>query len=168
VEDQVATLVVLGFADMATADEAALEIEDLNREKLLSLIDWARVIRRPDGTLDVRQGNSTTGVGAMGGTLGGALFGILFLMPIAGAVVGGVLGALGGKLADVGIDDGFIHGLGKQIQPGTSALFVYVHSAEADQVTARMRRFDPELLSTSLPDDAEARLEAALRQTDPV
>jgi uncharacterized membrane protein len=163
----VATLVVLGFADMVTADEAALEVEALNREELLSLLDWARVVRRPDGTLDVRQGNSTTGVGAMGGTLGGALFGILFLAPIAGAVIGGALGALGGKLADVGIDDGFIRGVGEQIQPGTSALFVYVHRVDADPVTARMRRFNPELLSTSLPDDAEARLAAALAQADP-
>ena len=70
-------------------------------------MNWptGRVIRGLDGKIDVRQGTSTTGVGAAGGALWGILFGLLFLMPLAGLATGAATGAIAGKLTDVGIDD---------------------------------------------------------------
>jgi uncharacterized membrane protein len=155
-------IVVFGFSDSTTADQVIPEVEAMQRENLLSLADWARVIRRPDGKLDVRQGNSTTGAGAAGGALWGMLFGLIFLMPIAGLAIGAATGALAGKLADYGIDDKFIKDLGQQIQPGTSALFLYVVAATNDKVIERLRPYNPTLLRTSLSAEAETQLREAL------
>lgn len=158
-----ADLIVLGFKDMTTADDAITEIEQMQREGLITVADWARVIRRPDGKTDVRQAVNTAARGALGGTFWGMLIGLIFLMPLAGAAIGALTGAISGALTDVGIDDTFIKGLGKQIEPGTSALFVYVVQATADKVIDRMRRFQPEVLRTSLSEDADARLREKLQ-----
>jgi len=158
----VAELIVLGFADMHTADDVVIRLDGLQREKLLQITDWARVVRYADGKVEVRQGHSTVAAGAGGGALWGMLLGLIFLMPLAGAVVGGVTGALVGKLTDYGIDDKFIHDLGAQIQPGTSALFLYVTSATTDKVADRLRDLKPTLLHTSLTTDAETKLREAL------
>jgi uncharacterized membrane protein len=157
-----AELIVLGFKHPETADAAAAELEQMQKEALISIADWARVIRRPDGKVDIRQANNPTAAGALGGTFWGLLFGLLFFVPIFGAVVGAAAGALAGALSDVGIDDKMIKGLGEQIAPGTSALFVYVVEATGDKVTERMRQFEPEVLRTSLSNDAEERLRKAL------
>jgi len=158
----VAELVVLGFKNMTTADEAVTELQQMEREALISVADWARVIRRPDGKVDIRQGNHPAAVGALGGTFWGLLFGLIFFVPLFGAAVGAAAGALAGALTDVGIDDKMIKGLGEQIAPGTSALFVHVIEATGDKVTDRMRRIEPEVLRTSLSNDAEERLRKAL------
>jgi uncharacterized membrane protein len=158
----VAELVVLGFKDMATADEAVIDLEQMQKEALISIADWARVIRRPDGKVDIRQGNSPAAAGALGGTFWGLLFGLLFFVPLFGVAIGAAAGALGGALTDVGIDDKLIKGLGNQMTPGSSALFVYVIEATGDKVAERLRRFAPEVLRTSLSTDAEERLRQAL------
>src|SRR5690348_1863280 len=105
-------LIVLGFSTSTGADDAIPEIEAMQRETLLQLADWARVNRKPDGKIYVRQANSPAGAGAAGGALWGMLFGLLFLMPIAGMAIGAATGAIVGKLADYGIDDKFIKELG--------------------------------------------------------
>ena len=156
-------LIVLGFSRSTAADEVIPEVQAMQRENLLQLADWARVIRREDGKVDIRQGaGSTTGTGAATGALWGMLFGLIFLMPFAGLAIGAASGALIGKLSDYGIDDKFIKDLGKQIQPGTSALFLYVVQATTDRVVDRLRSYEPTLLRTSLSEEAEARLRAEL------
>jgi uncharacterized membrane protein len=156
-------MVVLGFKDTATADEAVKELEQMQKEALITIADWARVIRRADGKVDIKQAVNTTAEGALGGTFWGLLFGMIFLVPIAGALLGAASGALMGAFTDVGLDDKMVKGLGKQIEPGTSALFVYVVQATGDKVTERMRRFNPEVLRSSLSNDAEEKLKQALK-----
>jgi uncharacterized membrane protein len=158
----VAELVVLGFKDMSTADEAVIELEQMQKEALISVADWARVIRRPDGKVDIRQGNHPAAAGALGGTFWGLLFGLIFFVPFFGAAIGAASGALIGALTDVGIDDKMIKELGNQIVPGSSALFIYVVQATGDKVAERMRRFQPEVLKTSMSNDAEEKLRQAL------
>src|SRR4051794_39557287 len=121
-----ADLIVIGFKNESLADEVVPHLEHLHSENLLELADWARVIRHQDGKIDIRQATSPAGVGAAGGALFGMFFGLLFLMPLAGAAVGAITGAVFGKLSDIGISDHFIKDVGKQLRPGTSALFLYV------------------------------------------
>jgi uncharacterized membrane protein len=156
------TLIVLGFPNLGLADEAVLELERLQREELLETSDWARVIRRDDGTIDIRHATHQVGTGAVSGGFWGLLLGLLFRAPIAGAAIGATTGAVAGALHDVGVDDGFVESVGLQIQPGTSALFVQVVSATADRVAERMRHLRPTVLRTSLSEEAEARLRRAL------
>ena len=155
-------LVVLGFKEMEKADQVVPELEAMQREGLLDLADWARVIKRPDGKIDVRQATSTAGAGAAGGALWGMLFGLLFLMPLAGLAIGAITGGILGKLADYGIDDKFIKDVGSQITPGSSALFVYVVRATGDRVVERLRPYEPTLIRTSMAHDSEERLRTAL------
>jgi uncharacterized membrane protein len=154
-------LIVLGFKDTAKADQVIPELENMQREGLLDLADWARVIKREDGKLDIRQAHSTAGAGAAGGALWGMLFGLLFLMPLAGLAIGAITGGIMGKLADYGIDDKFIKDVGNQITPGSSALFLYVVRATTDKAIERLQPFGPTLLRTSLSADAEEKLHAA-------
>jgi uncharacterized membrane protein len=153
-----AELVVLGFKDMTTADQVVPELQTMQGEGILQLADWARVIRRPDSKIEVRQAQSTTGAGAAGGALFGALIGLLFLMPLAGAVVGAATGAIMGHFADYGISDKFIKDVGSQITPGSSALFLYVVQMTEDKVAERLKQHEPTLLRTSLSEEAEAKL----------
>jgi uncharacterized membrane protein len=157
-----AELVVLGFKDMVTADEAVKELEMMQSENLIALGDWARVIRKADGKIDVKQAVGTASTGAAGGALWGMLIGLLFLIPIAGLVVGAATGALMGKLSDYGIDDKFIKGLSEQIEPGTSALFLQIQDVTTDKVVERMQKYQPTVLRTSLSQEAEDKLRAAM------
>lgn len=158
-------LAVLGFKDMTTADLVVPELEALQREGLIQLADWARVIRRTDGSIDTRQMTNTAGVGAAGGALWGLLFGLIFFIPIAGALIGAAMGAIMGKLADYGIDDKFIKDVSKQITPGTSALFLYVAQVTTDRVLDRLNRYEPTLIRTSLSKEAEEALRKAMQES---
>ena len=158
-----AELIVLGFKDETTADTAISELENMQREQLIALADWARVTRRLDGKLDVRQATNTAGTGAAGGALWGTLFGLIFLMPLAGAAIGAATGALMGALSDYGIDDKFVKDLGQKITPGTSALFLYIVQATTDRVVDRLKQYQPEILRTSLSQDAEEKLRQSMQ-----
>jgi hypothetical protein len=111
-------LAVIGFKDMDTADKVVPELEALQREGLIQLADWARVIRKADGSIDTKQMTNTTGAGAAGGALWGMLFGLIFFIPLAGLLIGGAMGALMGHLSTMDRDK-FIKEVGKQITPGS-------------------------------------------------
>jgi uncharacterized membrane protein len=153
-----AELVVLGFKDMTTADQVVPELQAMQSEGIMQLADWARVIRRPDSKIEVRQAQSTTGAGAAAGALFGGLIGLLFLMPLAGAAVGAATGAIMGHFADYGISDKFIKDVGNQMTPGSSALFLYVAQMTEDKATERLSKYQPTLLRTSLSEEAETRM----------
>ena len=157
-----AELMVLGFKDMTTADQVIPELQAMQSEGIMQLADWARVIRRPDNKIEVRQAQSTTGAGAAGGALFGGLIGLLFLMPLAGAAVGAATGAIMGHFADYGISDKFIKDVGSQISPGSSALFMYVAQMTEDKAIERLKKFQPTLLRTSLSEEAEMRMRSAM------
>jgi uncharacterized membrane protein len=156
-------IIVLGFKDMSRADEVVPQIQKMQGEGLIELADLVRVIRRPDGRIEVRQATSTAGAGAAGGALLGTLVGLLFLMPLAGMALGAVTGAIIGKFADYGIDNKFIKDVSDQVTPGTSALFLYVSRATPDKVIERLKPHEPTVLRTSLSQDAEERLRAAVQ-----
>jgi len=163
----VAEIVVFGFPKIKDADDALPTLDALQRERLIALVDWARVERHDDGKVDVRQGHNTTAAGAGGGALWGILIGMLFLMPFAGALIGGVFGALTGAVTDYGINDRFIHDVAAKLQPGTSALFLYVTQMTDDKVIGRLKDYQPTLIRTSLSNEAEQKLREAMQATVP-
>jgi uncharacterized membrane protein len=65
-------------------------------------------------------------------------------------------------MGDVGIDDQLAKRLGEKLQPETSALLLLVQSVTANGVLPEVAKFGGEVLQTSLPADAEARLKEAL------
>ena len=73
-------------------------------------------------------------------------------------------GALPVKLKDYGFDDEFINSLGSTIEPNSSAIFLLVRKAVADKVMPRVSEYEATVLQTSLSDEQETNLKAALAE----
>jgi len=163
-------LVVFDFDGIHTADEVLNKLRALQKEYLIDLEDSCVVERDKAGKVHIKQAVNLTAIGAAaGGSRGallGALVGLLFLNPLAGmalgAIAGAGAGALSGSLTDYGIRDDFIKKLSQTIPAGSSALFVLFKSITEDKVLPEIEPYKPRVLKTSLSNEAEARLKAAL------
>ena len=163
-------LVVFDFDGIHTADEVLNKLRSLQKEYLIDLEDACVVERDRGGKIHIKQAVNLAGAGAaMGGLRGamwGTLVGLLFLNPLAGMAIGGIagagVGALSGSLTDYGIRDDFIRKLGETIPEGSSALFVLFRSVTEDKVLPEIERYKPRVLKTSLSNEAEEKLRAAL------
>jgi uncharacterized membrane protein len=163
-------LVILGFDGFHTADEVLNKLRSLQKEYLIDLEDACVVERDSDGKVHIKQAVNLMALGAAaGGSRGaiwGMLFGLLFLNPLAGMAIGAVAGAgagaLSGSLSDYGIRDDFIKKIGETIPKGSSALCVLIRSVTEDKVIPEIEQYKPRVLKTSLSNEQEAKLKAAL------
>ena len=154
-----ATLSVLKFDDAYAADQALKILQRLQQQHLIQVLDAAVVTWQLDKKAPTtRQAVSTTGIGALSGGFWGFLFGLIFFVPLLGMALGAATGALSGALADVGIDDNFIEQTRGKVTRGTSALFLLSEGAVADRVVPELQGLNPELVTTNLPGEQEARL----------
>jgi uncharacterized membrane protein len=169
-EERMSDLVVLGFDGVGTADEVLTKLRSLEKEHLIDLEDACVVVNPDAGKIQIKQAVNLTSLGfttgASTGILIGALAGLLVLNPLAGMAVGGLagagFGALSGSLADYGINDQFIKGLGQTIPRGSSALFLLIRGSTPDKVLPELEPFNPRVIKTSLSNEQEQRLRAAL------
>ena len=76
--------------------------------------------------------------------------------------VGAATGAAFGKMSDVGVNDNFMKELGSKLTPGGAALIALGRSDAPERVLERLRPFGGEVIQTSLSDEDEAQLRAAL------
>jgi uncharacterized membrane protein len=155
-------LYVLAYKDEDGASRTLKEVADLQKQELIKVEDAAVAIHHQNGKVKVKQANHLAGVGATGGAFWGLLFGLIFFVPFAGMAIGAVSGALMGKLSDYGIDDNFIKTVSKKIEPGMSALFLLVHSAQREKVIEALRPYGGELIQSSLAPKQEAELKEAI------
>lgn len=165
-------LVILGFDGLHTADEVLNKLRSLQKEYLIDLEDACVVERESDGKVHVKQAVNLTAIGAAsGGSRGaiwGMLFGLLFLNPLAGMAIGAVAGAgagagaLSGSLADYGIRDDFVKKIAETIPQGSSALCILFRSVTEDKVIPELEPYKPRVLKTSLSNEQESKLKAAL------
>lgn len=163
-------LVVVAFPDEATAFEARAELVRLQKDYLIEMEDAVVVTRDASGAVKLHQAVNLTTAGALGGTMWGALIGMLFLNPLLGAAAGAGAGAISGALTDIGINDGFLKDVGQALDKGQSAVAVLIRKMTADKVLARMQTFRAKgrVIQTSLSDEAEAKLRAALERVQPM
>jgi uncharacterized membrane protein len=160
------TLTVWKFSTPDGAQRAARGLEDMQKEGLLTILDfamvsWAEGKKKPTTT----QGSPTTSTGALGGAFWGMLLGLIFFVPLLGAAVGAATGALTGSMADVGIDDGFIKKVRDEVTPGTSALFLMTSDTVVDRVKERFAAYEPAgLLYTNLSEEQEAALRGVFEE----
>lgn len=154
------TLSVLGFGTPEGAEQALESIQDMQKQRLIVVKD-AAIVSWPEGNKKpkTRQAFSTATAGALGGAFWGMLFGLLFFVPFLGLAVGAAIGALTGKMQDYGIDDTFIEKVKRQVEEGTSALFLLTENEVQDKVIAEMKAWPEfEIISTNLSDEQEERL----------
>lgn len=154
-------LIVMAFEDEEGATRTLEEVAKLQKQNLIQVDDAATAVRHMSGKVKVKQATSLAGAGALGGAFWGMLFGLLFFVPFLGMAVGAATGALFGKAADFGINDDFIREVSESVQPGNSALFLLVSSAQADKVIENIKPFGGKIIHTSLSKEEEKRLKEA-------
>ena len=152
------TLIVIGYPDGATAERAAAEVEDLQRQMTVKLNGLAVVSVDETGAHHIDTSSSIVGAGAAGGALFGGIFGLIFLVPFLGAAVGGAVGALWGSMRKHGIDDEFRARVNAMLEPGTAALVVMATELTEDRFAAALSPLGGQVLRTNLSDEAEKEL----------
>jgi uncharacterized membrane protein len=158
----VSNLIAVAYPDVDTAEAVRAELVEATKEHLLTLEDAVVVVHEPGGKIKLNQAMNPTSAGALGGAAWGGLIGLLFLAPVVGMAVGAASGALGGKMSDVGVDDKFMKQLGEKLTPGTAALVVLSQSSAPEKVLERISKFGGDVIQSSLSNDQEEHLRAAL------
>jgi uncharacterized membrane protein len=159
---RMSNLIAIAYPDLTTARNVAAELGQLTKEQSIVLDDIVVIEKRPDGKVKLHQAVGTAGAGAAGGALWGGLIGLIFLAPLLGMAVGAAAGGAAGALTDVGVDDKFMKDLGETLQDNGAALVVLVRQSTPDKVLPRISQYGGEVIQSSLDDETEARLQAAL------
>ena len=163
-------LIVIGYPNEETAQNAWEELVKLEHDYLVDLEDAAIIRRDQKGKLHITTpAHHAVAWGSFSGLFWGVLIGLLFLFPLAPlvGVAGGIMGAALGAAENLGIKDDFKQRVQDQIQPGTSALLIIVRKATPDKFLEALRPYGGTVLKTSLPRDAEQELMKALHGDNP-
>ena len=176
-------LIVVGFKkDMYRASEVLNQLQNMDDDWVVDLHDAVAVYRDYNGKLRVDQSyQMTTGEGAGWGTLWGSLIGLTLAIPFtagatapaaavlaAGAAAGGALGAGAGAIDaswwkdEFGIPDDFVKQVGALIQPGDSAIYALLRTANPDIVADAFRGYGGTILTTTLNRDQQSKVENVL------
>jgi len=162
IEQKMSTLVVVGYDDPYQADEVLLKLRKLQREYLVDLEDAAVAVKDKKGKVQLHQSVNLTAAGAVRGGFWGSLIGLIFLNPLLGFAVGATAGAVSGALTDFGIDDNFMKELAATMTADSSTLFVLVRKSTPDKVLEELKGTGGRVLKTSLSNEDEAKVQAAL------
>ncbi len=157
-------LIVLTYADQESGRNVFAELDNLQKQQLITLEDAALAYKDDKGKVKIKQTleKQYTGAAAVWGGFWGLLIGLLFLTPIFWGVIGALLGGVLGKTADIGIDNKFIKDVGNALDPGGSAVFMLVIKATEDKVIADLQQFGGTVYQTSLSKEDEALIKQAL------
>jgi uncharacterized membrane protein len=155
-------LVAIAYPNRETAEQVRRTLAEMQKEHLIEMEDMVVVTRNEDGKVKLHQSMSVAGAGAAGGAVWGGLIGLLFLAPLLGMAVGAAAGGLSGSLTDLGVDDRFVKDLGTNLDEGGAAVIVLVRRSTPDKVLPRIKEYGGHVLQTSLSEEAEDSLRAAI------
>jgi len=156
------TLVVVGYNNPYQGDEVLLKLRKLQREYLIDLEDAAVAVKDKQGKVQLHQSVNLPAARAVRGGFWGSLIGLIFLNPLLGFAVGATAGAVSGALTDFGIDDNFMKELAATMTADSSTLFVLVRKSTPDKVLEELKGTGGRVLKTSLSNEDEAKVQAAL------
>ena len=161
-------LIVITYDSDEQAMAALDEVSSLQKLQLLELEDAAVVTMNQKGKVKVKQTleKKVTGSATAWGFFWGLLIGLIFINPLLWGLFGAVLGYISGKSTDVGIDNKFVEQVGESLEPGQGALFMLVIKATQDKVIPELAKTGGHLYQTSLSNEDEAKLKAALEHDD--
>jgi uncharacterized membrane protein len=155
-----ADLVAIAYPDVATAQEVAGNVAQLQKSHEIELDDLVVIERKSDGKVKLHQ-PSLAGAGAASGALWGGLIGLIFFMPLFGMALGAASGAAAGAVSDYGVDDKFMKQLGDELEPGTAAVLALVREVSMDKVLPQIK-IPGKVIQTSLDNETEQQLSDAL------
>jgi uncharacterized membrane protein len=183
-ENAMSTLIVVGFKkDMFRASAVLHELVSMDYNWTIDLNDAVAAYRDYKGQLRIDASlQMTTGEGAAAGGLFGSLIGLTLgaiaapvtagasaaAAVVAAGAAGGALGAAGGALdakwwkEDFGIAEDFVQDVGTLVQPGDSAIFALLRSADLALVAARFSDYGGTVLSTTLSADQARMVQESL------
>ena len=158
------TLVALTYKDEEKGKAAFNAVADMQKQSLIELEDAALAVKNDKGKLKVTQTleKQVTGASAVWGGFWGLLIGLLFGGPIFWLLFGAVLGGIFGRHTDVGIDNKFIKEVGESLDEHGAAMFLLVREATTDKVLEGLSQYGGNVYQTSLSNEDEAKLKAAL------
>ncbi len=159
-------LIAVMYDSELKATEVRLNFLKMQKEYLVDLEDAVIATRKENGKIKLNQMHSLTASGAIGGGFWGTLIGLIFLNPLLGLVVGAGTGAVAGALSDVGINDKFMKTLSEKLTPGSSVLFVLVHSKLTDKVLEELEGTGGTVMRSSLSHEDEKRLQEAINSNN--
>ncbi|MFE6734734.1 DUF1269 domain-containing protein [Microbacterium sp. NPDC057650] len=122
------------------AGEGLIKIEDY------AVIEWTTGEDRPKVKYEHRDDWRASGWGA----LLGALVGVLFFLPLIGAAAGAAIALLVKKMDAVGITKEQLDRIGKEVTPGTSALFVVNTETDRDRLAEHFHGLNGTLIASNL------------------
>jgi uncharacterized membrane protein len=157
-----AELLVIGYPDDDTAQKALDTIAELEKDLIMQTGGAAVVHKTSDGKVEMVTKTGATSAGVAMGGFWGLLFGLLFLVPIGGWIIGGIIGGLMGTLKGWGVKDEFRSRAADVLQPGSSAIVVFVSKATPAKALAALAPHGGTVLKTSLSEDSEQEIQHAL------
>jgi uncharacterized membrane protein len=151
-------LIIATFAGDETKAGAALQaVKKLDKDGALRMLDAATIVKNKDGEFeqkDVHDVNSKQG--AVFGAITGGLLG-LFAGPV-GAAIGAAAGAATGgataKLADYGVSENEIKETASNLEPGSSAIILYLDLQWADKAVKKLEENGGQVYRETLSIDA--------------
>jgi uncharacterized membrane protein/sporulation protein YlmC with PRC-barrel domain len=154
-------LVTKVFEQPGAAKQALEVVDDLQRRKLLKILDAAMLVKEEDGSTsfkDVR--DLQPGKGRLMGAIAGGLVGLIGgpVGVVVGALAGLGAGSLAARWIDLGFSDEFLTGLQEHLQPGSSSVVVLVESDSVSSLVEALERQDGVVFHQTLTDDLVGKL----------
>jgi uncharacterized membrane protein len=159
-------IVVLGFKEQYGAEGMFKNIQTWQEEGLIELEDAVVASRGVGGDVQIEQTHKLGGRFALRGGGAGLLAGLLLGGPVLGLVAGAAAGGIASALKDYGLDDNFVKEVSQWVQPETSALFLLVKEAKADEMLEKLRPYGAIVLTTTLAPEQEKRLRRVLAEEE--
>jgi uncharacterized membrane protein len=158
----VTTFTAWKFETLEGGENATAILRDAAREGLIRIEDYAVIEWEPGADRPkVKYENRDEARSAGWGALLGVVIGALFFLPLIGAAAGAAIGVLAKKMDAVGITKEQLDTIGKEVVPGTSALFVVNHDSDRDRLAERFNGLGGTLIASNLVSGEEDEIRRA-------
>jgi uncharacterized membrane protein len=155
-------LLAVAYPDTLTGPVAMEELERFGRDFAIRWDQMAVIVRDEDGAFKTYTHAVITSGQPAWAMLWGQLFATLFFIPILGMGIGSQLAPLIERIRTAGLDPLFVERIRKQVDPGTSVLFVLVDRVSSDVVVSALDALGGTVLQSDFRENAGAMLQKAL------
>jgi uncharacterized membrane protein len=162
-ETTVAKSAELLIAVYPNHEQAALILDTLKQMHqggTITLIDSALVTKDPDGKVKIEETEELTArKGARRGAIAAGIFGIIYPPSlIISIAAGSAVGAMSGILRDTGVKKQRLDQVGKELEPGKSAVVALAEGDWVMRIQSTLQGYDGELVTHVIDEDTVKKL----------